>query len=50
MEYKGFKIIEKPKGFAIIDSKFNQELICKSIQTCKIRITKLIKTRIEFNI
>jgi hypothetical protein len=50
MEYKGYQIIEKQTGFAIVDSKFNQEILCRSIQACKIRISKLIASRIYFNI
>jgi hypothetical protein len=50
MKYKGFEIIETAKGFAIIDSKFNQQIACRSVQACKIRISKLIDTRIKFNI
>jgi hypothetical protein len=50
MEYKGYKIVQMPIGYSIIDSKFNQEIKCKSIQACKIRISKLIQTRIKFGI
>jgi hypothetical protein len=50
MEYKGYSIIKKPEGFVIVDSKFNQEIKCKSVQACKVRISKLIETRIKFNI
>lgn len=50
MEYKGYTIIQKPEGFAIVDAKFNQEIKCKSVQACKVRISKLIETRIKFNI
>lgn len=50
MEYKGYTIIQKPEGFAIVDTKFNQEIKCRSVQACKVRISKLIETRIKFNI
>jgi hypothetical protein len=50
MNYKNFQIIHKPElnAYAIVDSKFNQEIKCKSIQACKIRISKLIATRQRF--
>jgi hypothetical protein len=50
MKYKGFKIIETNEGFAIIDQKFDQKIKCKNLQACKIRISKLIASRIYFNI
>ena len=50
MKYKGYTIIQKPEGFAIVDAKFNQEIKCRSVQACKVRISKLIETRIKFNI
>jgi hypothetical protein len=47
MNYKNFQIIHKPElnAYAIVDSKFNQEIKCKSIQACKVRISKLIESR-----
>ena len=47
MNYKNFQIVHKPElnAYAIIDSKFNQEIKCKSVQACKVRISKLIATR-----
>lgn len=47
IEYQGFKIVFKPdtNQYVIIDSKFNQEIKCKNVQACKLRITKLINTR-----
>jgi hypothetical protein len=50
MSYKNFQIVFKPKlnAYAIIDSKFNQEIKCKSIQACKVRISKLIASRQRF--
>jgi hypothetical protein len=47
MTYKNFEIIYKPElsTYAIIDAKFNQEIKCKSVQACKVRISKLIATR-----
>jgi hypothetical protein len=50
MSYKNFQIVFKPElnVYAIIDSKFNQEIMCKSIQACKVRISKLIVSRQSF--
>jgi len=50
MSYKNFQIVFKPElnAYAIIDSKFNQEIKCKSIQACKVRISKLIASRQYF--
>jgi len=50
MNYKNFEIAYKPElsAYVIIDSKFNQEIKCKSIQACKVRISKLIATRQRF--
>jgi hypothetical protein len=47
MNYKNFQIVHKPElnAYAIIDNKFNQEIKCKSVQACKVRISKLIATR-----
>ena len=47
MNYKNFEIVYKPElnAYAIIDSKFNQEIKCKSVQACKIRISKILATR-----
>lgn len=47
MNYKNFQIVHKPElnAYAIIDSKFNQEIKCKSIQACKVRISKILATR-----
>ncbi len=47
MKYKNFEIIYKPEinAYVIIDNQFNQEIKSKSIQACKIRISKLIATR-----
>jgi len=50
MIYKGWKIVKKQNGFAVIDAKFGFEIKCKSLQACKIRISKLIATRIALNI
>ena len=50
MKYKNFEIAHKPElnAYVIIDSKFNQEIKCKSVQACKMRISKLIATRQHF--
>ena len=47
MTYKNFQIVYKPElnAYVIIDSQFNQEIKCQSIQACKMRISKLIATR-----
>ena len=51
MTYKNFQIVYKPElnAYAIIDSKFNQEIKCKSVQACKVRISKLIAIRQHFS-
>jgi hypothetical protein len=50
MTYKNFQITHKPElnAYVIIDSLYNQEIKCKSIQACKIRISKLIISRQRF--
>jgi len=50
MNYKNFQIAYKPElnTYVIIDSKFNQEIKCKSVQACKVRISKLIASRQRF--
>ena len=50
MKYKNFEIVFKPElnAYAIIDTKFNQEIKCKSVQACKVRISKLIIIRQRF--
>jgi hypothetical protein len=50
MKYKNFEIAYKPElnTFVIIDNQFNQEIKCKSVQACKLRISKLIATRQRF--
>ena len=47
MLYKNYEIVFKPElnKYAIIDTKYNREITCNSIQACKIRISKLINTR-----
>jgi hypothetical protein len=47
MNYKNFEIVYKPElnNYAIIDNKFNQEIKCRSVQACKVRISKIIATR-----
>ena len=47
MKYKNFEIAYKPElnTYVIIDAKFAQEIKCKSVQACKVRISKLIATR-----
>jgi hypothetical protein len=51
MKYKNFEIAYKPElsAYVIIDSQFNQEIKCKSVQACKVRISKLIATRQRFS-
>lgn len=50
MNYKNFEIAHKPElnTYVIIDSQFNREIKCKSVQACKVRISKLIATRQRF--
>ena len=50
MNYKNFQIAYKSElnAYVIIDSQFNQEIKCKSIQACKVRISKLIAIRQRF--
>jgi hypothetical protein len=47
MEYKDFKIVfsSELNTYLIIDEQFKQEIKCKSVQACKVRISKLIATR-----
>jgi hypothetical protein len=51
MLYKNYEIVFKPElnKYAIIDTEYDQQIICNSIQACKIRISKLINTRIYLN-
>jgi len=51
MLYRNYEIVFKTElnKYAIIDTEYNQEIICNSIQACKIRISKLINTRIYLN-
>ena len=50
MKYKNFEIAYKPELsiYVIIDNQFNQEIKCKSVQACKMRISKLITSRQRF--
>ena len=50
MFYKNFEIVYKPESntYAIVDTQYNQEIKCSSVQACKMRISKLIATRQRF--
>jgi hypothetical protein len=47
MTYKQFEIVfdNDLNKYFIIDSKYNQKIQCASLAACKLRITKLVKTR-----
>lgn len=45
MEYKGFEIIKRDEWFIALDKKHNQEIKFRSLHSCKMRLTKIIRMR-----